>query len=727
MKRVLILFLFLATFVVQVTGQYVTLEGRQFKDEKGDNFYPVVCNYIVDYFYTTDTTSFFLSPNIINDGWGYECDGLSTCDTQFYHNFQQIKHMGFNTIRLFGAQPVYLDTLNGSRPGFRIGAYKRNANESYQYFLTSPYENDWITQNIFDMIDRVLVQASHAGLKVILLTGGAKGRFYSVLDTLFYPEYLGALSHHIANHSPRSAREALLAYDLFNEPSQSDQTSWPWDTTGHSKQDICNRVATWYDALKINDSIHMITIGAGGFRDILEYDLSVLKIDFASPHFYPVKMIYEPDSIRFNKMVNRVQGHFYWLSKNSHMPFIIGETGFSAQANIPPETGTHGDTSEQRQYAEKTLQMTKECKGSGYSWWIYQNLWWPSANQKYFGLLDYGACTSPPCESLEKPVVKAFENFDTATPQNPCVPPANYYDPMNHQIFAPGTNIIHGHVEDDDGNPIRDAVVFGTTYCKYDYVKRIPIYNYHYTFTDSTGNFTIIPFDTVFPAIPNKIKNLYISASGSERIFRQDSNQCYPLIDSATYQLTQLKWDYDEELIDDTITTYRVVQGWNTVSVTDVVIQSGAEVDINARSEVQVNTNFEANQGSEVSIKCTETFPFCMDYDGLNKKNTSLVQQATSDENPADIELSFLITDELFGFTVFPNPGKGLFTVKVTQPDAVKEELRVEIIDFLGINIVRMLTKETTFSLDISSVSKGVYFIKISTNTDSQTKKLIIQ
>lgn len=255
MKRLLLFFLFSGIFGISLFSQYVSIEGRQFKDENGNDFYPVVCNYLVDYFYNIDdTNSFFASPEHSCDGWGYECNGTSTCDTQFYHNFIQIKHMGFNAIRLF-CPPVYIDTLKGSHPGFRIDAIKRQSNGEagnihHQYYLNSPYESDWVTQNIFNLMDRILVQAYHAGLKVILLTGGAKYRFYPALDSLYVP-YLSALSYHITHQSDTLARKALMAYDLFNEPSSSNQTGWPWNLTGHTKKDICDRVANWYNALKI--------------------------------------------------------------------------------------------------------------------------------------------------------------------------------------------------------------------------------------------------------------------------------------------------------------------------------------------------------------------------------------------------------------------------------------------------------------------------------------------
>lgn len=732
MKRAILALLYCVIFVITMQGQYVTIEGRQFKDGNGDDFYPVVCNYIVGYLYSNDTNSFFLSPE--SDAWGYECNGASTCDTQFYHNFLQLKHMNFNCIRLFGATPVYIDTLNGSRAGFRIDA-THNLNgfpdslPRHQYFLNPPYENDSVTQKMFTLIDRILIQANHAGLKVILLSGGAKGRFYPILDTTYYPEFLSALSHHITNHSPQEARNSLMAYDLFNEPGSSDQMGWPW-SVGHYKKNVCNRVSNWYNAIRINDPSHLITMGAGGVDDILEYDLSVMKLDFASPHFYPKKSSYEPDSIRLEAMIKRGQGFLYWLEKNSQMPFIIGENGFSAQENVLPNAGTLGDTSEQRQYAERILQLTRDCLGSGYSWWKYQNSYWGnSIYEDSFGLLNGGVCT-PPCNALEKPVVKAFENFNALDSINPSHPPDNYFDPWNHELFSLDTNRFRGHVRNfDNQQPIKDVVVFARTLYKINQAPADSTYDYSYTFTDSLGNFIIRPLDSIPQILTDKVRDLYISGPGSERLICQAGNPYAPLVDNSVYNLVQKKWNFDGVFKNDTIHSNEVetLQGWHSLSLSGLILETGSNVTFNARQEIIIDCYFEALVGSEAKIECIPTFPICMDYDGFLKKITTSQPELVAYELDSEIELSFLSALTAFNFTVFPNPGNGNFTVNVNVPEIDNEDLKVEIVNFLGINFFNMSTKKTTFGIDISSSAKGIYVIKISRKSDSQVQKIIIQ
>jgi len=758
LKILFIAILFTLT-VFSSFGQYVTLEGRQFKDEHDSNFYPVVCNYIVNHFYMSDpafydTASLFFTPD--SDGWEIQCDGTSICDSQFYHNFLEIKHMNFNTIRLFGITPVYkcLEPLSvGEYCGFRIAASHRfpyiypDSIYKHLYPIRSPFNSDSIVQRMFYLMDKVLVQANHAGLKVILLAAGMKGKFYPELDTIYYPEWLSTLAYHIANESPQEARDAIMAYDLLNEPYSSNQTGYPWGGSAHSKRAVCNRVANWYNAIKTIDPAHLVTMGAGSATEITKYDLNVMKLDFASPHYYARKFpsyeldslkvldtLYSSDSItkRLDAMVKRYHGNLYWLCKNSVMPFIIGETGFAAQDTIlSSATGTDGDTLQQRQYAEITQRITRNCLGSGYSWWKYQDSYWGDDEfEDYLGLLRRGIC-NPPCDSLEKPVVKAFMNFDPNFPPGTCTPPDNYFNLFNHPDSCP--NIIHGNVNDDYGNPIKDVVANGSTFLYINDVNKQPIYDIHYTFSDNSGNFKIIPYDYVGQQERNIIESLWISAPGCTRIFKQHQDSIpiwNPLIDSANYILTQKRWDYDGK-IDNTIIQSdepAFLQGWNSLSLTDIMLETSSELTISARDNIEINHEFEAyRQGDEILIECVPTFPICSDFDPVFKTSSLVGANYFSGNKHSEIELSFLLSKDVFDFIVFPNPGSGLFTVSVTNQDPIKVELDVEIINFLGINVFNMMTKETTFDIDISAFQKGIYFIKISTYTDSKTQKLILQ
>ena len=104
------MFLFIGVSCFSQTG-YVTIQGRQFKDGEGNNFYPVVCNYVVDVVTPNaslnDFSTSYISPE---NGYGicpgYECDENNYND-YLLADFNEILKLGFNTVRIMGIRPLF--------------------------------------------------------------------------------------------------------------------------------------------------------------------------------------------------------------------------------------------------------------------------------------------------------------------------------------------------------------------------------------------------------------------------------------------------------------------------------------------------------------------------------------------------------------------------------------------------------------------------------------------
>jgi hypothetical protein len=502
-------------------GQYVTLEGKQFKDRNGDNFYPLVCNYLVEYIYKDhDTSRLIITPDRSCDGWCFNCKDLTSCLNQMTGNFTRIKKMGFNAIRLTGSNPNYY-YKPGETEGWKIKASdfkyadsthcdNSSLNRYHNYYFCQPFSSNPTARLLFALIDSVLVRAGKAGLYVILVAGGGAGD-YSLNYPEQYAEYLKALAKHIRTVSPKSAKEALLAYDLDNEPSSSWSylTLWPISTIGHSKQDVYENVKLFNKKVKKADPDHLTTLGGGSFQDVFEYDPAILTVDFYSPHFYPESKSYDPSP--FNDKLDRIHGHYVWLSNNLSIPYLVGETGFRSE---PGGTGPDGDNEQQKQYAQYTLDLTRYYGGSGYSWWNYQDYNW-SKNDRFYGLSYWDNKSR---SLVEKPVADAFRNWDPKIDPPAFQPPDNYYDPFNHGYYNHDHNHLRGHIQDQDGNPVKDAFVQGWTGINTNSNGKT-YYEVHYTFSDPQGDFTIIPYDydPVNPPNNEVIAELRVSAPGYSR------------------------------------------------------------------------------------------------------------------------------------------------------------------------------------------------------------------
>jgi hypothetical protein len=75
-------------------------------------------------------------------------------------------------------------------------------------------------------------------------------------------------------------------------------------------------------------------------------------------------------------------------------------------------------------------------------------------------------------------------------------------------------------------------------------------------------------------------------------------------------------------------------------------------------------------------------------------------------------------------FKIYPNPTTGMVQIELERSEL---KMQIEVIDLLGNHLFRVNEGANITELDLSSLSKGTYFIRITTQTTSHIEKLIIQ
>ncbi|AUC13659.1 hypothetical protein BTO06_00200 [Tenacibaculum sp. SZ-18] len=92
----------------------------------------------------------------------------------------------------------------------------------------------------------------------------------------------------------------------------------------------------------------------------------------------------------------------------------------------------------------------------------------------------------------------------------------------------------------------------------------------------------------------------------------------------------------------------------------------------------------------------------------------------------SDIPTSSVLSAEddvfLSGISIYPNPSQNIFNIKRTTSD----ELTVKVLDLTGKQVfTKKNITDTTFEIDMSSYSSGIYIMNMSSNGKIATKKLI--
>src|SRR3989339_960294 len=734
--------LFFVPLILLISGtmyaQQVTIDGKQFKC--GDSiYYPMIVNYTMDPLKLVGTSEYFVSPcHSYGATSTYECSDTLSCSNQILSDFNTIAGMKFNGARITGIAPYYI-------PGQGLCLTTVLSDDSdYDYLMINPNNpNDTGMKAMIRIYDKLLELASQVSIqpfKLILMPHAAKTAFDSS-EVSARNDFYNVLAQHLDSSIFRTS---LLAIDLINEP-------YHHDTVYKTKEQACNIISTWYNTIKSNAPDVLVTIGSGGYWDVFDYDPAVLKLDFLSLHYYSDLAPYEHvgDTAAQQKSRERTANKLFWLSRNCPMPWIIGETGFTASASWDTTWGLQGTLDDMANYAEYSLNATCNCGGSGSSWWSYQDVNFDGTSSdnfwaNFFGLLERGYEPGP---VSEKPAVDIFRNYSPIV-NGPC--PVSYspvydstklyYDPYQHYLYNTDTSTyIYGHLEDMFGNPIKDAYVNTATEVKWLYLDTMRYKQFfHFTLSDSNGNFTIIPIDadSIYSEQREKYVLYYkLSAAGSEKVeigWWTQNPDWVPK--DTTYSLNMFDFKYDGIINNKTISTSAntLLSGWNSLTIgDDVSITAGTTGDIKARTEIHLTEGFEALHGSDVHFYNAEVFPECPCFANYSRYANILqagrVDNISFNENLTDknIELAFKLRQGDFFVSVYPNPSHGIFTIDIIFDNEESPTCNVFVYNTSGKEILQKKLSDFKFSIDLSTNPPGLYYMKVLTDKHSKIIKII--
>jgi hypothetical protein len=420
---------------------------------------------------------------------------------------------------------------------------------------------------------------------------------------------------------------------------------------------------------------------------------------------------------------------------------MIGEIGLSASVNYSIDSGNmDGSLADQTGFASYTLNAARNCGASGYTWAGYQDVEnnsfvSPSFSSDFLGLIERYQVPSP---LAEKPAVDTFRYWNYVKNNCPACysliydTASLYYNPFSHPTFdsvAAGF-IKTAYVVDQDNNPITDAYIGSMTWMR---GRNTPFYydddltDYHYTFTDENGFYTIIPYD-YFDIINDSAFvlsiDLFAAGAESKRFSFWDFNlpPNYSQI-----SLNKIDYNYHGVVSNITITSGndQTFKGYYSLTVQDVTIQNYASADFYADYLVHIKPGFTALKGSNARLFCADTAYFCSDYlwnDGINKSDILMAEQIPKTE----IVLQFKIVEQSQNISIYPNPGNGWVTIKIYDISE-DDDYFIRVTNILGSSIYYSQMESNEINIDLSSYPKGMYFINVKNQIESFVKKIIIQ
>jgi hypothetical protein len=756
MRRQLIFIAFSILVVIasifQVNAQFVTLDGRQFKDGNGQDWYPMVMDYFLSINYDGSNivnlypcesyempTNFWPAPNShYGPTIGPEEENALDCQIALKKDFAAIKGMGFNCIRLTTGLHWHNDDLQ-----FKLWTNCGRMNcYCAPYFLpisihnsnTSP-QDQLVMTNVnlyFDMLENLIEWSSEYQLKVmidvVLFTESQN------CDCLFNDNMRPALLLYLHELGDRFKNNTnLFAYCILEEIGLNDHNN------NRTKQEACEIVSSLYDELKAADNNHLISISGNDIDELEDWDLGSMKLDFYQPHMYPLISNENPATLDYHAGLNRMLGRMYWLSKHSPIPWIIGETGFQANdihcnQQLEPNYFSKMDGTELEQsiFTEQSINQTYNCGGSGYSWFMYQDGWvYDEASQGLpncciypdgHGLIRQGVIPAtpppPPPSSLpsswseiSKPVLNVFRNYMNPGSINNscnCIIPNDYYDPYKFISNNTPNHRIEGTISETNNpdNKIEGALIRGTSVWTPDN-GITTIRRQIYTFTDINGHYQI--YSCPPGTEPLSFESMIITYPGSDAYFHTKIEDFPQIIDKSLRQPKQLK---DLTLDLNSIQgSNQIFQSWNSILINNVILDQGYSGEFTTRSEIDIKHESDFKHGAEIHAYCSTTMPDC---DLLNKQTLIKKEIPTSNYSTSgkSIEVHFQMDINKSKLVLQPNPTNGWLELSCDNLNK-NDKLSVCVIDLSGSTVFTQSGIFEKGQIDVSSLKPGYYILRI--------------
>lgn len=758
----------------QLQAQFVTLEGKQFKLDDED-FYPMVMNFSValvrnaSFQGTIPASAIYMASDASHGPSAtFDCDDQVECNARLLADFQKVRQMGFNTVRIVNAfEPKYRDTpelgpderryaINVSRHPFLLTTNGVPNHDAGRVFIDLEEDLDGpYTLRYRELMMDLLDIAQAADLKVILLAVGRSNKNIDEGRRAMYPTFdetaVGDYANYLDNLTTAlDGHPALLAYDLFNEPhyfqmeyqgavdesSSSNLLKW-------KKEDICNFTTQWYETIKQNAPDQLVTLGGLGAGDLEVWDPAVLRLDFYSLHLYP-----NTDYMKNWDHAGALAHYWrelHWFGKICHMPWIIGETGYTANDRNDPQYLPHvgvgpqyhqwpymqGTEADQAEFVAFSLEKSRASGASGWSWWMFQEWrWWhvyfdepylafDLQEDAYMGLLHLGDQNA---DWYDKLAVSVVQNYTPAPfPQEPASEPPNYFNPYD----LPTIPWLTGTVQNTNGEALQD--VDARIWCKSRLFGNtddlFALETFHNAFTDEEGALVFYKEPQTPGYVTPEYQNLVVVGRGTESSSHGTWNGT-PINEGAMYPKETHPYLFNglwaSVDINNVSQETQYYHAWSDLLVRDVTVLSDlypgtSPVEVAARNSIHVTTSFHAQASSTVHLRTLGTFPDC----GADAFKSILAEPSPGSSavsnraaaGPARLELSFMPNESNHSIRAFPNPFHRKVEVHTSEID---EPVWLEVRDGMG----RLIHSEQATAggrsiLSLDELAPGPYYLHV--------------
>lgn len=143
-------------------------------------------------------------------------------------------------------------------------------------------------------------------------------------------------------------------------------------------------------------------------------------------------------------------------------------------------------------------------------------------------------------------------------------------------------------------------------------------------------------------------------------------------------------------------------------------------IDVVARDNIRIlpnSTLYAGHYRIDASFDCSDFMGIDQNTDdNLFRMTNNTIELESNDKALSEVSQSNT------GFSVYPNPNKGQFTIELTSTDA---ESTIEIYDVMGKKVWSKISSANKLEIDISGQPKGIYLVKVVNETKVIVQKIV--
>jgi hypothetical protein len=168
-------------------------------------------------------------------------------------------------------------------------------------------------------------------------------------------------------------------------------------------------------------------------------------------------------------------------------------------------------------------------------------------------------------------------------------------------------------------------------------------------------------------------------------------------------------------------TCFNAYDSITVAGVSPVTFESGTTVEMIAGKSIRFLPGFYCQSGSYMYSHITSDSTFCDEVAGSSPIVAAPLAESNAIEKSVELPVKTIAEKTV---KVYPNPNNGQFTLELSN---VESGASVSIYNMLGKMVFSGIIDQSKEEIKVTNAKKGLYVLRVSTDNESFTRKIIIQ